>query len=149
MARRSARSPKQKPRGFHFEAFARDAGSDQRFDFLAFFFFLAAFFAVFLPDFFAAFFAEDFLAAFLAFLAFFAFFFGITFLAAFLTFLTAILAASLVASAALLIASVICSRTGFSSSISSPICCRDINDSGIHQSVKEKRERLALAQLRI
>src|SRR6266850_1504428 len=85
MARRAARSPKQKPRGFHFEAFAREAVSDQRFDFLAFFFFL------------------------------------ITFLAAFLTFLTAVLAASLVASAALLIAPVICSRTGFSSSISSPI----------------------------
>jgi hypothetical protein len=50
---------------------------NQRFDFLAFFFFLGAFLTAFLADFFAA----DFLAAFLAFLAF----FGAAFFAAFLT----------------------------------------------------------------
>src|SRR5258708_6349822 len=81
------------------EAWCRELGtrSAQRFDFLAFFFFLA----VFLPAFLGDFFAEDFLAA-------------------FLTFLTAVLAASFVASTALLIVSVTCSRTGFSSSIWSP-----------------------------
>src|SRR5260370_12608178 len=103
--------PKQKPPGSPPEAFAR---SSQRFDFLAFFFFLAVFLAAFFTAFLADFFAEDFLEAFLAFLAF----FGVTFfafLAAFLTFLTTVLAASLVASAALLTAAVICSRTGFSS----------------------------------
>src|SRR5882757_437025 len=99
--------------------------SSHRFDFLAFFFFLAVFLTAFLADFFADFFADDFLPAFLAVLDFLAaFLFGVTFLAtllaAFLTFFTAVLAASLVASAALLIASVKCSRTGFSSSISSP-----------------------------
>jgi hypothetical protein len=43
----------------------------------------------------------------------------------------------LVVSAALLIASVICSRTGFSSSIASPRVYRSDNDSGIRQAVKE------------
>ena len=40
--------------------------SSQRFDFLAFFFFLAVFLTAFLADFFADFFADDFLPAFLA-----------------------------------------------------------------------------------
>src|SRR5665213_3912682 len=89
-------APRPKPPGRCPEAWRARA---QRFDFLAFFFFLAtfftafftAFFAVFLaflPAFLADFFAADFLPAFLAFLAF----VGITFLAArraaFLTFLT-------------------------------------------------------------
>jgi len=108
----------------------------QRFDFLAFFFFLVAF----LADFFAEDFFEDFLAAFFALDFFAAFFFGITFLAAFLaaflTFLTTAFTASFVASAALLIASVVCSRTGFSSSISSPRVYRCNNDSGIRRAVK-------------
>src|ERR1700736_5651457 len=109
----------------------------QRFDFLAFFFFLVAF----LADFFAEDFFEDFLAAFFALDFFAAFFFGITFLAAFLaaflTFLTTAFTASFVASAALLIASVVCSRTGFSSSITSPRGCRRANDSGIRRRIKE------------
>src|SRR5258708_1165173 len=100
------------------EAWCRELGtrSAQRFDFLAFFFFFPGFLTAFLGDFFA----EDFLAAFLAFLAFFGITFFAVFLAAFLTFLTAVLAASFVASTALLIVSVTCSRTGFSSSIWSP-----------------------------
>jgi hypothetical protein len=61
----------------------------------------------------ADFFAEDFFEAFFVFLAFFGVTFFAPFLAAFLTFLTAVLAAPLVAPAALLIASVICSRTGY------------------------------------
>src|SRR5260370_24209389 len=126
--------PKQKPPGSPPEAFAR---SSQRFDFLAFFFFLAAFLAAFFTAFLADFFAEDCLEAFLAFLAFFGVTFFATFLAAFLTFLTTVLAASLVASAALLTAAVICSRTGFSSSISSPRVYRRVNDSGIRRAVKE------------
>src|SRR5258706_16180000 len=76
-----------------------------RFGFLAFFF-LAVFLAVF---FFTADF--DFLAAFV---------FGINFLATFLTFFTAFLAASFVAWGASAIMSVICSSTGFSSSIAPP-----------------------------
>src|SRR5450756_1612079 len=87
---------------------AQGAGLDQRFDFLAFFFFLAtflaAFFAVFLAVFLADFFAADFLAAFLAFLAF----FGAAFFAAFFTaflaaffFLTAGLAATIGGAAAM------------------------------------------------
>jgi hypothetical protein len=88
---------------------------DQRFDFLAFFFFLPAFFlAAFLVCF------ADFLAAFLAVFFFFGETFFATFLAAFLTFLTTALAASAVVVAALLTASVICSITGLSSSMSSP-----------------------------
>src|SRR4029077_18776912 len=108
----------------------------QRFDFLAFFFFLPAF----LADFFTEDFFEDFLATFFALDFFAAFFFGITFLAAFLaaflTFLTTVFTASFFASAALLIASVVCSRTGFSSSISSPRVYRCNNDSGIRRAVK-------------
>ncbi len=114
----TAKASKQRPPGFHPEASGRDAGGDQRFDFLAFFFFLAAFFAVFLTAFLADFFAEDFLADFLpAFFAFLAFFFGaalvtaflaafLAFLATFFTFLTTVLAASAVVVAALLTASV-------------------------------------------
>src|SRR4029077_6742493 len=90
----------------------------QRFDFLAFFFFLGYFFGAFLAffaDFFPAF-LPDFLAFFFlageTFLA--------TFLAAFLTFLTTVLAASVVVVAAAATASVICSITGLSSSMSSP-----------------------------
>jgi hypothetical protein len=103
--------------------------SPQRFDFLAFFFFLEAFLAdfltAFLADFFAEdFFAEDFLEAFLAFLDFFAAFFGAAFLAAFFAvflafFLRAGLAAGIGGSAAGIV-SVIGSRAGFSSSISYP-----------------------------
>src|SRR5258708_7884570 len=102
------------------EAWCRELGtrSAQRFDFLAFFFFLAVFLTAFLGDFFA----EDFLAAFLAFLAFLAFF-GIIFLAAFLTaflaFFTAGLGISFGASTTL-VASVIGSIAGFKSSIWSP-----------------------------
>src|ERR1700737_2197907 len=114
--------PKQKPPGSPPEALAR---SSQRFDFLAFFFFLVAFLAFFGVTFFA------------------------TFLAAFLTFLTTVLAASLVASAALLTAAVICSRTGFSSSISSPRVYRRVNDSGIRRAVKETAVHLRCADLRI
>ena len=82
----------------------------QRFDFFAFFFFLAAFFTAFFADF-LAFFA-DFLAAFLAFFFFEATFFTafltafFVFFAAFLTFFTTVVAASAVALAALLTASV-------------------------------------------
>src|SRR6478735_4717993 len=81
----AAAAPQNKsPRGFHPRASERGAGGDQRFDFLAFFFFfavfLAAFFAVFLTAFLADFFTADFLPAFLpaffAFFAFLAFFFG-------------------------------------------------------------------------
>src|ERR1700676_2040131 len=108
----------------------------QRFDFLAFFFFLPAFLAAFFVDFFA----DDFFAAFLDFFA--AFFFGVTFfatfLAALLTLLTAVLAASVVALAAPLIASVICCTTDFSSSISSPRVCPGFHDSGIRRPVKER-----------
>jgi hypothetical protein len=98
--------------GFCGPAFEGYCAGPQRFDFLAFFFFLAAFLADFLAaDFFAAF-----LAVFFAFLAF----FGIIFLAAFfLAFLTAGLAAAFGATMALG-ASAIGSITGFSSSISSP-----------------------------
>src|SRR5580698_737958 len=127
----------------------------QRFDFLAFFFFLATFFTAFfaafltafLADFFADFFAADFLPAFLAFLAFFGITFLATRLAAFLTFLTAVLTASVVALAALPIASVVCSRIGLSSSISSPRVYRSHNDSGIRQAVKETRRAYALRTL--
>src|SRR5258708_21574219 len=75
------------------EAWCRELGtrSAQRFDFLAFFFFLAVFLTAFLGDFFA----EDFLAAFLAFLAFFGITFFPRFLAPFLTFLTRVLTASI------------------------------------------------------
>src|ERR1700722_13050590 len=99
--------------------------SRQRFDFLAFFFFLAVFLAAFLTVFLADFFAEDFLEAFLVFLDFFAAFFGATFLAAFFAaflaaffFLTG-LAATIGSSAAGTV-SVIASRAGFSSSIFIP-----------------------------
>ncbi|MGZ5874027.1 MAG: hypothetical protein ACXWKP_18150 [Bradyrhizobium sp.] len=106
----------------------------QRFDFLVFFFFLAAF----LPAFLADFLAEDFFAAFLDFFA--AFFFGATFFAAFFFFLFAFLTAGLAAifggSAGLLIAAVVGSRTGFSSSISSPRFYRSNNDSGFCRGVK-------------
>src|ERR1700730_12878778 len=126
--------------GYRFAIRIRANWRAQRFDFLAFFFFLGAFLAAFLTAFLADFFAEDFLEAFLAFLVFLAFF-GITlfatFLAAFLTFLTTVLAASLVASAALLSASVVCSRIGFSSSITSPRGYRSADDSGIRRPVKE------------
>src|ERR1019366_5366595 len=111
--------PKTKASGLSPEAFARDAGSAQRFDFLAFFFFLATFLTAFLADFFAG----DFLAAFLAFLAFLAFFgaafFG-AFLAAFFFFLTAGLAATFGAAGALVIGPVVGAGTGCSSSILVP-----------------------------
>src|SRR6187401_324538 len=76
-----AASERQRPPGFRRRAFARDAAGDQRFDFLAFFFFLAAFFAVFVTAFLADFLTADFLPAFLAFLAF---FFGAFLVTAFL-----------------------------------------------------------------
>src|ERR1700737_3435241 len=125
--------PKQKPPGSPPEALAR---SSQRFDFLAFFFFLTAFLAAFFTAFLADFFAEDFLAAFLAFLASFGIAFFAAFLTAFFAFLTAGLATSFGASTKL-VASVIGSRTGFSSSISSPRVSRSDHDSGIRTRVKE------------
>jgi hypothetical protein len=91
----------------------RAAGSGQRFDFLAFFFFLGAFFAYFLAAFFD-FFAGGFLPA------FFFFFFGVTFFAYFLTFLATVFAAAVVALAALLTASVAVCSIDLSSSMSSP-----------------------------
>src|SRR5260370_6621779 len=99
------------------EAWCRELGtrSAQRFDFLAFFFFLAVFLTAFLGDFFA----EDFLAAFLAFLAFFGIIFLAAFLTAFLAFFTAGLGISFGASTTL-VASVIGSIAGFKSSIWSP-----------------------------
>src|ERR1700722_5952760 len=121
----------------------------QRFDFLAFFFFLAvffeAFFAAFLAaffDFLADFFAEDFFEAFLVFLDFFAATFFAAFLAAFLAaffffFLAAGLAAANGGSAAG-VTSVIGSRAGFSSSITSPRVYRSDNDSGIRRRVKRE-----------
>ena len=96
----------------------------QRFDFFAFFFFLADFFTAFFADFLAFF--DEFLAAFLAFFFFEATFFTAfltakkAFFAAFLTFFTTVVAASAVALAALLTASVTVSITGLSSSILSP-----------------------------
>jgi hypothetical protein len=87
--------PARRPDEWGFSCMA----ADQLRRFLAFFF---------LGAFFTAFFSGDFFAA----------FFGITFWATFLTFFTAVLAASFVACAASATMSVICSSTGFSSSIS-------------------------------
>src|SRR5260221_2540614 len=94
------------------EAWCRELStrSAQRFDFLAFFFFLAVFLTAFLGDFFA----EDFLAAFLAFLAFFGIIFLAPFFTAFLAFFTAGLGISFGASTTL-VASVIGSIAGFKS----------------------------------
>ena len=57
---------KQKPPGFHPEAFVRDAGGDQRFDFLAFFFFFGGFLRGLLDGLFGRLFRRGFLASFLA-----------------------------------------------------------------------------------
>src|ERR1019366_1588033 len=112
-----AQVPKQKPPDSHLKASARlRKRLNQRFDFLAFLFFLAAFLTAFLADFFA----EDFLAAFLAFLAFFGAAFFAAFLAAFFFFLTAGLAATFGAAGALVIGSVVGAGTGCSSSILVP-----------------------------
>jgi len=128
--------------------------SYQRFDFLAFFFFLVAFLPAFLTaflvDFFADFFAEDFFADFLeAFLVFFAFlaFFVVTFFAAFLavflTFLTTALAASCVASAALL-ACLSSFQSKFLVVHIVPQGCRSYNDSGV-VGVSKRRSRAQLS----